>query len=233
MPGKPRAGAVLALLALIAAGTGACTTKKATPGAQLPDAGGLLISSQLAMRQVQTVHGTIDVTGSISGLGLHRADGQLTREGKAKGTAVIEQSGQPVEVQFVIVGSTLYLKGPTGGFQSLPLALASTVYDPSAILDPNRGMVKLMASARGARTEAQEAVDGQPAYRVGFTPDDTVMAVLIPGIGAGSTAKVWIATDTKRLLKAAFTLPATSVDKGGSASIRFTDYDQPVTINAP
>jgi lipoprotein LprG len=228
-----RTRAVLALLAVIVAGPVGCTTKKASPAAQLPNASGLLVSAQLAMREVKTVHATIDVTGSISGLLLHRAEGQLTREGKAKGTAVIEESGQPVEVAFVIVGSTLYLKGPTGGYQQLPLALASTVYDPSAILDPDRGVVKLMAGARGARTEAAEAVDGQPAYRVALVPADDVMKVLIPGIGAGSTGKVWLAADSKRLLKAAFTLPATGSDKGGSASIRFTDYDQPVTISAP
>jgi lipoprotein LprG len=93
--------------------------------------------------------------------------------------------------------------------------------------------VKLMATARAARTEAREQVDGHDAYRIGFTPSDAVMSVLIPGIGAGSAAKVWLAVDSKRLLQAAFTLPATSSAKGGQATIRFTDYDAPVTINAP
>jgi lipoprotein LprG len=232
MPRKPAARAATAALLVIAVAVAGCSSKKKST-ADLPAAGGLLFASQDAMRQVQTAHVTIDVTGSISGLVLHRADGQLTRDGKAKGTATVEQSGQTVELDFVIVGSTLYLKGPTGGWQQVPLALASTVYDPSAILDPERGMVKLMSTARGAKTEAKEQVDGTDAYRIGFTPSDDVMSVLIPGIGSGSAAKVWVAVDSKRLLKATFTLPPTSTDKGGTATIRFTEYDAPVTINAP
>ncbi|HKT02063.1 MAG TPA: LppX_LprAFG lipoprotein [Rugosimonospora sp.] len=232
MPRTRRPGAVLALVVAVVAGASACSSSKAA-AAQLPAAAGLFTAAEQAMRDVKTVHATIDVVGTISGLLLHRADVQLTREGKAKGTGVIEESGQPVEVQFVIVGSTLYLKGPTGGYQQLPLALASTVYDPSAVLDPDRGVVRLLATAGGARTEAAEAVDGQQAYRVAFSPADAVMKVLVPGVGTGATAEVWVAAGSKRLLKAVFTLPATSLGKGGTATIRFTDYDQPVTINAP
>ena len=41
------------------------------------------------------------------------------------GTATVEQFGATVSLEFVIVGDSLYLKGPTGGFQKLPLSLAS------------------------------------------------------------------------------------------------------------
>jgi lipoprotein LprG len=222
--------ALLALLAVTAAG---CTSKKHPPASSLPPASQLLTDSANAMRDVQTVHVTIDVQGSLNGLMLHHADGKLTRDGKAQGTATADQLGSTIEFQFVIIGTDLYLKGPTGGFQKLPLALASTVYDPTAILDPGRGVVKLLTNTRDARTEAKETVDGHDAYRVAFTPTGDALGTLIPGFGTGATAKVWIATDSKRLLKAVFTSPAASSDKGATATILFAEYDAPVTINAP
>jgi lipoprotein LprG len=234
MPGTHRvrvtaAGLAVGLLSGVLL-TAACTHRKA---AALPAASELLTGAAGAMREVKTAHFTIDAKGSISGLALHHADGKLTREGEALGTATLDQAGVTVEVEFVIVGDKLYLKGPTGGFQQLPLALASSVYDPSAILDPDRGVVKLLSTARDARTEAKEPVDGQDAYRVAFGPDAQTMQTLIPGVGAQATAKVWLAAGSKRLLKGTFTLPATSSNSGGTVTIGFTDYDAPVTINAP
>jgi lipoprotein LprG len=224
---------VVALLALLAVAATGCGSKKHTPAGSLPPAAQLLTESGNAMRDVQTVHVTIDAQGSLNGLTLHHADGKLTKDGKAQGTATADQLGQTIEFQFVIIGTDLYLKGPTGGFQKLPLALASTVYDPTAILDPGRGVVKLLSNTRDARTEAKEKVDGHDAYRVAFTPTGDALGSLIPGFGTGATAKVWIAADSKRLLKATFSKPATSSDKGTTATILFTEYDAPVTINAP
>jgi lipoprotein LprG len=47
------------------------------------------------------------------------------------------------------------------------------------------------------------------------------------------TGKLWLAADSKRLLKGQFTVPANGSDKGGTVTITFTDYDAPVTISAP
>src|SRR4051812_19887239 len=96
----------------------------ATNTANLPAGDALLKDSAAAMHDVKTAQFKITSDGPIAGLSLRKAEGTLTREGNAKGTAEIEQSGQPVEVEFVIVGDKIYLKGPTGGYQALPLALA-------------------------------------------------------------------------------------------------------------
>jgi lipoprotein LprG len=127
----------------------------------------------------------------------------------------------------VIVGDKLYLKGPTGGYQTLPLTLAASVYDPSAILDPNRGIAKVLGTATGATTEASEPVDGKDAWRVAVTTTGTDLAGLIPGLTGSIPAKLWIAGADKRLLKAAFTLT------GGTATVTFKEFDAPVTISAP
>ncbi|MFD2397254.1 LppX_LprAFG lipoprotein [Prauserella oleivorans] len=47
-------------------------------------------------------------------------EGDLDRSGQAKGNGTLNQLGQLVEVEFVLADDTLYLKGPTGGFQKIP-----------------------------------------------------------------------------------------------------------------
>jgi lipoprotein LprG len=211
----------------------ACTPDKAkngagtAPAANLPAGDTLVKDSATAMREIKTAQFLITAEGAIAGLSLRRAEGTLTKEGSAKGTAQVDQGGAAVELEFVIVGDKIYLKGPTGGYQALPLTLAATVYDPSAILDPDRGIAKVLGSATGATTEASEPVDGKDAWRVAVTTTGTDLAGLVPGVTGSIPAKLWIAGVDKRLLKAAFTL------SGGTATVTFKQFDAPVTISAP
>ncbi|MBM2620340.1 LppX_LprAFG lipoprotein [Actinoplanes sp. LDG1-06] len=228
----PRLRAVLALSTALLA-LAACTQDKAkssedtTPTATLPAGDTLVKESATAMREIKTTQFLINADGEIAGLSLRRAEGTLTKEGSAKGTAQIEQAGSPVELEFVIVGDQIHLKGPTGGFQALPLTLAASVYDPSAILDPDRGIAKVLGSATGATTEAKEQVDGKDAWRVAATSTGTDLAGLVPGVTGSIPAKLWIADADKRLLKSTFTLP------GGTVTVTFQGFDAPVTISAP
>lgn len=217
-----------ALLALVA-----CTSDKEAsgedkaPAVTLPAGDTLVRDSAQAMREIKTTRFLIDANGEIAGLSLRRAEGTLTKEGEAKGTAQIEQSGSPVELEFVIVGDKIHLKGPTGGFQALPLTLAASVYDPSAILDPERGIAKVLESATGATTKASEAVEGKDAWRVAATTTGPDLKGLIPGVAGSIPAELWIADADKRLLKSTFTLP------GGTVTVTFKEFDAPVTISAP
>lgn len=212
---------------------GACTKNPGPPAGQLPEAGPLLLASAGALREVKSAHFVLDVRGRPAGIAVRHAEGSLTAAGDAKGTATLDQLGTTVEVEFVIVDQKVYLKGPTGGFQQVPLSMAASVYDPSAILDPQRGVAKLLAALKDARTEAKEPVGGQDAYRIAVTPAPGALDVLIPGVPEHTTGKLWIAADSKRLLKGEFTVPASGSDKGGTITITFTDFDAPVSITAP
>lgn len=224
--------AALAALALTLTGCTSTADDK-TPPADLPAAQTLLADGAKAMAEVKSAHFVIDVNGKISGLTLKRAEGDLTQEGSAQGTASIEQFGTAIEAQFVIVGSDLWLKAATGGFQKLPLAAAATVYDPSAILDPNRGVAKLLTSVKSATTQAKETVDGKETYKIQVEPDPVALAALIPGVGAGVTGHVWLDATTKQLVKGEFTIPAKGSDPAGTVTVTFTKYNDPVTISAP
>jgi lipoprotein LprG len=235
MPRLRSALALLAVLPVMLAAAAGCTHSKPKPGAtgDLPAGDVLLKDSAAAMRDIKTAKFLITADGTIAGLSLKRAEGTLTREGSAQGSAQITQAGLDVELTFVIVGDKIYLKGPTGGYQTLPLALAATVYDPSAILDPDRGIAKVLSTATDAKTEAAESVDGKPAWRVAMKANATDLETIVPGVTGTVPAKVWLGTTDKRLLKATFTLPDSGGAKGGTVTVTFTDYDAPVTISAP
>jgi lipoprotein LprG len=231
--------ALLATLPVALLGVTACKDTKSPSTAGSATAGGnpagdvLLKDSSAAMRDVKTAQFAITADASIAGLSLHSAEGTLTREGDAKGTAQIEQLGITVEVSFVIVDDKLYIKGPTGGYQVLASSLAASVYDPSAILDPDRGIAKVLGSASGAKNEGSEEVDGKKTWRVTATMKAADLVTVVPGVTDAVPGKLWIGADDKRLVKAQFTLPAVGDSKGGNVTVTFKNFDAPVTISAP
>jgi lipoprotein LprG len=229
---------VAALTAVLVALSG-CSGKSDKKGAaptvdpNLPAAAGLLKDSSTAMGGIKTAKFLITADGTIAGVALKRAEGVLTKEGNAQGTAQVEQVGTTADLAFTIVGQTMWLKGPTGDYQQIPLALAASVYDPSAILDPERGIAKVLATATEGKTEAAETVDGKATYRVTAKFPAENLSKVVPGVTGAIPGRVWISKDDKRLLKAAFDLPAVGDAKGGTVTVTFTEFDAPVTIAPP
>lgn len=214
------------LIALVTScGGGAVGTRgqKAT----LPDGAALLADSAAAMRAVTTTHFALDVQGNSPGIQVRSAEGQLTREGSAQGTAKLDEGSQFLELQFTIIGQTLYLRPPTGPVQKLPLSFAGTVYDPSAILNPNKGIAAVLASGTGATTETREQVDGVDSYRLQVTFPAQPLRALVPGLDLSKTTEIWIAAQGSQLVKAQFPTP------DGTATVKFSEFDAPVTITPP
>ena len=218
------AGALLAALVMTLIASCGGSNQQQTA---LPDGNRLLADSAAAMRTVRTVHFTISVQGNTPGISLRFADGQLTAQGSAKGTARMDQGGKVVENQSMITNNTLYLRGPNGDYQKLPSSVGSAVYDPSVILNPDRGIAAVLASGKDATTQARELLAGVDTYRVRATFPRESLATLVPGISEDTKGDVWIATQGLRLVEAQFRLG------GGLISTHFSDYDAPVTINTP
>ncbi len=229
---RPRAALVTLALAAVLAGSAACTGKGSGSAGDLPAGDVLLKESATAMRGLQTVLFAIEADGTVGGIALRRASGTLTKEGNAKGNAQIEQGGATVQLDFVVVGDSIYLKGPTGGYQKLPLAVASSVYDPSAILDPDRGVPKLLDTATEARTEGREKVNGTDCYRVAAKLDGAALSTVVPGATDTTPGQLWLAADSKRLLKARVGVPGDG-GKTTTVTVTFSEFDKPADIGAP
>ena len=220
----------LRLLAMLAALVIALITS-CDGGAEqaLPDGTRLLADSAAAMRTVTSARFNVNTQGNVPEINLRSANGQLTREGSAKGTASLDRGGQIVELEFVILGDRLYLRPPTGPIQELPLSLAGAVYDPSVILNPDRGVAAVLASGTGATTEAREQISGVDTYRLRVNFPKQPLSTLVPGPPQDKTGQIWIAVQGSRLVQAQF--PAT--DPEGTITVRFSEYDVPVEVTAP
>lgn len=225
---------LIALLFVVALVTGGCTSDEQ----QLPDAAALLRDAAEATSAITSTHFTLAVRGEVSGLAVRNVDGDLTKEGSeagaAKGTATLTLAGQLIEGDFVLVDETLYLKGPTGAFQQIPATLITNVYDPSAVLDPERGIAKLLRSVQNAKTEGTEDVAGTATYKVTGTVIKDVIAGLVPGINTDVAMAVWLAQEGKHLpVKATATLPAEEGTEPPTVDVTLSDVDKPVTVTAP
>jgi lipoprotein LprG len=229
--------AVIACIAAVAVTLSACNGKKkdATPAATgpLPAAADLMTQAATAMSSVNTVHFTLKVDGSLPNLPISAATGDLTKEGNAQGTATAQLLGSNVETKFIIIGQDAYLN-VTGSYQKTSLASITAIFDPSSILDPDRGIAKLLATGKDPKTLASESVNGKATYKVSFTPDPTVVGALVPGAPADTACVVWLDATSHQVVRGQFTVPA--AENGGKAAtvtIDFSNYDAPVTISAP
>ena len=219
---------LLAAMALSAAIVTGCSS---SGDASLPDAGALLKDSAQATSGVTSTHFTMKVNGTVPGLSVHSLDGDLTKAngGGAKGTGTLELLGQVVDAQFVLVNGSLYIKGPTGGFQKIPAVLSSSIYDPSAILDPQRGIPKVLSSVQGPKTDGKEDIDGTPTYRVKGTVPKDALAALVPGVSSDADATFWLRQDGGHLpVKASLGYPGNA-----AVDVTLSDVDKPVTVTAP
>jgi lipoprotein LprG len=225
------AGLLVGLLGLVAA----CSSSGGSANSgNLPAAGPLLATAGSSMSSVTSVHFSIVVNGTLAGVPIQNADGDLNAQGQAKGNAKVSLLGQLTQVDFVLVDKVFYLKGPTGGWQKVSAALAGNLFDPSAILDPNRGVAKVLSGLQGAQTQARESVNGTDCYKITGKVAQNVVSAIIPGINVNVDATLWLATDAKHLpVKAEFAVPGSGGAQGATVDVSFSGFDAPVTVTAP
>ncbi|MFI0482130.1 LppX_LprAFG lipoprotein [Actinomadura sp. 9N215] len=192
------------------------------------DAAQTLRQAAQAMGAVKSVAFTVTSEGKTPVM-VKGGDLKLLRGGDADGTLTVEQQGQNVEMKVVAVGDSIYLDAGTGGWRKLPKALAATMYDPSAVLDPERGISKLLASAASPQAQAVETVDGKETNRVGAKLPKAQIAGLIPGIDADLDGQLWVSRTDHRLVKVRGAFPGGK----GAVVITFTEFDAPYKISAP
>lgn len=192
------------------------------------DAAETLRRSAQAMGNLKSAAFTVESEGDTPVI-VKGGDLKLLRDGDAEGTLTVEQQGQNIEMKVVAVGESIYLDAGTGGWRRLPKAVAASMYDPSAVLDPERGIAKLLGSVREPEPQAVEEVGGKETYRVGATLPWEQIAELIPGIGADLEGQVWVSRSDHRLVKVRGAFP----EGKGAVVISFTEFDAPYDISAP
>lgn len=212
-------------LALITscAGTSGTTAQQEN----LPDGARLLADSAAAMRDVNTIRFTVVAQGDIPSVPLRYAEGQLTEQGSAKGLTRFKEGEKVVEREFVITGDTLYLRDPSGQYQKLPTSATGATYNPTVILNSDRGVAAVLASGKDATTQARELIAGVDTYKVEATFPREPLSTLVPGITEDTIGNMWISTKDSRVTQAQFRLG------DGLISVQLGEFDAPVSITAP
>jgi len=223
----PLFGVCALLLALTGCGGGGPSEPPLPAGPEL------LAKSASAMAAVRTAAIDVQVDPALSTLPVRSATGKLTASGDAIGTATLNHGSSPVEFNFVITKGTLYLKGPTGRYQRLPLALAASIYDPTALLNPDRGIAALLRTATNGTTQAREDVNGVPAYRVHANLDPNLVSAVVPGLAGANSGTVWVDQAGSRLLKAQVEVPNPAGGAPAPVTLTLADLNAPVTVAPP
>ncbi|NRQ33966.1 LppX_LprAFG lipoprotein [Nonomuraea sp. NN258] len=209
---------IVSLIAAVLTLGAACSSG----GAELPAGPDLMKKSAAAMKTVKSASFAISTEGKPK-VQVKKADGRLTAAGDADGSISLDILGNLQEINFVLVGDAVHFKGPTGGYQTMSRAQLAQIYDPSVILEPTKGIARLLETATDPIVEGEEG----GAYRVATTFSGEVLGKIIPGVTQGVNGKIWIDKASGRLTKA--TLPL----QDGSVTVSFSDYDAVITITPP
>ena len=221
--------AIATLPALLA--LGGCTS---SGDGTLPAGPALVRRAAASMREVQSGRFSLEVKGQIGGLEVRSAEGVMTRSGEATGTVDLEQGGQLVEFDVVYVRGAVYVRGPTGPFQTVSPVLAGNIYDPTELLDPSGGLAELLATARKATTTGTESVDGTVAYRVRATLEGRILGPLLPNpVPPSVSATLWIGTGEPHLLRTETSFPGTGSSGSTSVTLAISDFNLSVHITPP
>jgi lipoprotein LprG len=208
-----------------------CTSGSSDPSPSTtapPNPTELLTASAKAMSAVTSAHFTLTVDGELPDLTVQKAEGDLTAAGDAQGTGTIKQFGQLIEVDFVLADDKLYLKGPTGGFAQIPAALAGQVYDPSVILNPDKGISAVLSSVTGATLVSS---DDTTAVVSGTVPKDVVTS-LVPGLNSDVKGTFTIEQPSAELTSAEFELNGAD-GKPATVDVQLSALNEAVTISPP
>ncbi|MPZ00520.1 MAG: LppX_LprAFG lipoprotein [Actinophytocola sp.] len=225
----------LAVLAALIAVLPACSGDDADEqDGSLPPARQLVENAANTAADITSTHFVVRVDGNVPGLAVESIDGDLTTEGEgvgAKGTAVITAFGSPAEAGFVLVDDVLYLDTGGGNYQQIPAAQAKMVYDFSAVLDPERGVAKLIRNLQNPETVAAEDVNGTSTYKLTGTASKDAIAGLVPGAKSDADVSLWVEKDGgNQPVKATAMFPG---DQGGTVTVTLSEVNEPVTVEPP
>lgn len=227
---------VLAVLGFgVVACSGGSSGEKTGGGGAQPSGQQILQQAATAMQGLKSV-GIVLGTEGTPPVPVKSGDVKLLKSGDAQGKLQIQQFGLTVETDFVLVGDSLYYKGLTGSdYQKTNKSLITNYYDPSAVLDPQKGIAKLLTVVSGPQVEGKEKVNGKEAYKVRGTLPKNSVAGLIPGVNQDVNGHVWVAVDGSRLVRVRAALPPANGDDGGKSAviIDFTEFDAAYKIQAP
>lgn len=226
---RRNSAAILAVLALITALIAGCSSSNNTSNAPLPDAATLLKQSSDTTKNLKSVHLVLQVTGSIPNLPVHSLTGDLTNTPAvaAKGNANITAFGQTIDADFVVANGNLYAALTPNKWTNF--GPAADIYDPSVILDPDKGLANMLANFTNPKSDGRETINGIQTVRVKGTVNGPVIGAIVPEVTNQVPATAWIREDGGHdLVKA-----SVQISPGNTIDMTLADWNKPVAVSPP
>jgi lipoprotein LprG len=220
---------VLAAIAISTALVAGCSSSNKTSNAPLPDAATLLKESNQTTRDLKSVHLVLHVTGNIPHLAVHDVTGDLTNtpDVAAKGKANITVLGQAVDADFVVVDQILY--GSLTPNKWVNFGPAADIYDPSVILDPDKGLANILANFADPKTDGRETINDVQTVRVKGTVSGQAISAIVPELTTTVPATAWIREDGNHDLVRA----SVETSPGNVIEMTLSNWGQPVSVTKP
>lgn len=171
---------------------------------------------------------------ALSGTNLVGGQGDLVRPNSLQGTFSVAISGFTANVKVVSVGNVFMAELPfTTHFQKTnPANFGLT--NPAELLDPAKGLTKLLTLAQNPQMGPTERVNGELLDTVTYTVPGSSIPVL-PDAAPSQPVKLTVAVNPSSYQLRSVTLvgPLTSATSDSTYVVTLSNYNQHVTITLP
>jgi lipoprotein LprG len=227
---RPVGVVAVVTLAVLAGGCGA----RAASGTRNPAQ--LLAAARRVIDAARSVHFELQSSGvASSGTQLVSGSGSLVRPDELSGTFTVTQSGVPVAVQVVAVGSAFYVQLPLAHGYTRVSPNELGFGDPAALINPTTGVASLLVEmAPAARTVGQRRIGGELVDVVsGSVPGDKVS--VLPDADPARPIRLTVSVDpsTDQVRQVVLVGPFTSATATTTYTVTLTRYGEHVTVKAP
>jgi lipoprotein LprG len=224
--GRRRAG-WLCGLGLAAASLPSC-------GSPPPEPAALLQQTSTHMNSIRGFHFVLNVQGfTATAVPVRSADGDA-HPPDLHARVQLAQNGVLLEVEIIVVGTHVYLKSFTGGWQELTSAQVAQFFDVHALFDPQTGLFSAMARTGQVSLGAQEAVSGHQAWVVkGRLAAAQVHALLTVARSEGDYAATYWIEAPNTLWRAMVGGKLFDPAKEATITFDFSQHDHAVTVTPP
>lgn len=197
-----------------------------------PDAASLLAQAIQSTRQLTSVHVVQTVTGKYPGTPIKSMTGDLTTTPRSAGSGreVITFAGSDLDTEFVVIDGVLYSTALSPG-QWSDLGAASDIYDPTLLLNPDRGLANILANISDPKAAGQEMINGAQTVKITGQASADAVDKFFPATAATASVPttVWIRQDGARELAQLVLEPS----PGNRLQMTMSNWNVPVTVQKP
>lgn len=227
----PLAALVVGVGALMATTVG-CSGGSGT-GADNPPA--QLAQGKQALDATSAVHFQLSSRNVPSGgTRLTGGDGDLVRPDRFQGSLSVTSGGFAADIKVLAAGGKFYAQLPFSSGYSQADPAQFGFGNPSALLDPQRGLTSLLTAATGVRRQNRDRLGGEVLEEVSASlPGDRVAALLTSADPTKPVTGLVGLAGGKQIRRVVLTGPFFVAGMPSTFTLLLTRYGESVMVNAP